>query len=151
MTHFRTTVDAGISYDVFFFKCFFFLGFYDTEVSFGLYDASFLSLSIWRRNKLRSLWWELRRVLTKMTCFGETKMMSLAKQLWWRVMTKELARNYAENYRNFQRENLTCNLYFVMHFVTSRWRVLESFNEIIFTRLRPLSNFQLMPGQLWRN
>jgi hypothetical protein len=53
-------------------KCF--LSFYDVVISFGLYDAdistylydaSFLSLSLWHSSKLRSLWRELRRVLTK--------------------------------------------------------------------------------------
>jgi len=44
---------------------------YDTQVSFGLYDASFLSLSLWHSSKLRSLWRELQRVLTKMACFNK--------------------------------------------------------------------------------
>jgi hypothetical protein len=56
--------------------------------------------SLWHWSKLRSLWRELRRVLTKMTCFGETKMMSLAKQLW------------GGNGQRLRRDNL----YFVMYF-----------------------------------
>ncbi len=75
------------------------LGLYDADISLGLYDESSLSMSLWRSNKLRSLWRELRRVLTK-----RNKMTSLARQLW-----------------RVSEEKLTRNLYFVMYFVTSSW------------------------------